>query len=301
MGPVQFPQGLLGQDLGEVDVLVMPVLEPGHVPDAAGFESLRVLRVHEAVDAKVGAWRSRGVAGDVDVEPETRRVGSTGVVGAQVGLADVDGPIPCAVQQQRQGDILFVQSIHVPVGCLEVGVGPGCVLVAVQRPVGDVGPGGSLSGHEAGAAWGAHGSGGVVAGEDDARVGQSLHGWCAVSLVQFSDGLVHGDRGVLPSQVVHVDEDDVRLGCANGSADQAQQHGNAGDGMGRSTKHGASLRGNPSCVAGIGKGEYVLQGGMGLPWKSLKENADAFDEIDSYRRIPHTGGGRVFHRARDRG
>ena len=78
------------------------------------------------------------MSGDVHIESDGPRIGARSVMGAEVGLADVDGRVPGLSEESGKGRFGSIESVDIPVGCRDHWMSTRGVGVAVQRPVGDV-------------------------------------------------------------------------------------------------------------------------------------------------------------------
>ena len=157
------------------------------------------------------------MTGDIHLKSPVGRILARRVDGAPMGLAAMDGVIPALAEQfdERSAHIGIVRTLYltdtiiVPVGQLyrrALAVG---LLVALQRPVGHPMAGVVGSRNEA-APGGRTDVAGIRLGEHHALLGQSLHIGCLVGLVVRSLLCPKRQRGILPSHVVHHEQDDVR-------------------------------------------------------------------------------------------
>ena len=225
-GPVHGLIGLDGQGLGQINILAMVLIQPGHVPYPTAFAEGGAV----VVLAEVAAGPASRVSGDVDVEAQVPRILAGRTLGPEMGLAHVNRPIAGLLQQHRQrhgmhGSLharLGTQSVEVPVGRLDYRMIRVGRAVFAQRPVGNPVPNRAQPGHQAHPRRRA----------DRTRVclrklhplrRQPLHIRRPVAPIELSDFRMERHRRILPAHVVDKEEDDVgarRLG-GRGSARHA--------------------------------------------------------------------------------
>ena len=202
-------QGLARGRVGQVHIAAVVGLEPGHVPDRLLTRVVRATRRRVVVLAVVAARPARGVAGDVHVEAEPRRVRAARVDGAQVRLARVDRAVAGLLQQQRQADLALLQAIVVPARRCERRVPGTRPAPGVQDPVRDVVTRRAHARHHGDARRRAHRAGRVGVHEAHALGRETLCRRRAVARVEGRRLGGERHREVLPAEVVDEEQDEV--------------------------------------------------------------------------------------------
>ena len=212
--------GLPREGLGQVDVLPVIRLQARHVPDEGG--RIGAPCGTEVLFAPVAARPARAMTGDVHVETKIQGILAWCVLGAEMRLSHVDGAIASGSQQRGQWCGLHrplnagvgADAVKVPVGRLDT------LARAVRRAVLSQGPVRHAVPRHVHARQRADPRGGtdrrgIGLRELHPFVGEPLHVRRVIAAVQCGGFRMERNGGLLPSHVIHEEEDDV--GSVGGS------------------------------------------------------------------------------------
>ena len=164
------------------------------------------------------------MSGDVFIEAQLQRVAAGGAVGAPVCLSHMNGSVSRSAKSFGQQIGGGLNTFLLPIWRAEGGVLSAGVSVVVQRPPSDVVSCGCGPRQQRSPCGGANTARGVGVVQTHAFVRQSLDVW----RVQLRLGGILrrpiANAGVSPTEVVHHDEQNVRLVGAEQAAQQSQHH-----------------------------------------------------------------------------